>query len=473
MDILIFFAATFSGVFLGIITGLIPGIHVNTIASLMVGISAFIYSIGLSPLSIAAFIAAVAVTHAFFDYIPTLFLGIPNDETFALLPGHQMVKEGRGLTAINLSLNGSGLGIILSIAILVTVLAIELTGVQAFSWLENFIKPHMFWILVVVSLILILSEDYKLWALFIFLSSGLYGLVVLSSPLLPSSDAAFSSLFPALAGIFGISGIILSLFDKTATIPDQKIAEKSSLTTGETYSSSIRGASAGMIVGLLPGLGGANAATLLLLVERFIGKTKKTNNHSETYIVTTSAINTSDTLFGIAALYFIEKSRSGASVAMSQLFNGDFTKSALISVICSIAIASLISYVLIRKYSKYIAHFIARLDFSSLNIAVLIFLSLLIYFTTGLWGIIVMIGGTLLGMLPPLLNVRRAQAMGFFLMPVILFYSGSQREITTFLLLEAKVMPPESIEIESIGMYVAISIVSGMLGYFIFKAVKK
>jgi hypothetical protein len=35
-----------------------------------------------------------------------------------------------------------------------------------------------------------------------------------------------------------------------------------------------------------------------------------------------SAINTSDTLFGIAALYMIEKSRSGDSSALGQLIKG-------------------------------------------------------------------------------------------------------------------------------------------------------
>lgn len=49
-----------------------------------------------------------------------------------------------------------------------------------------------------------------------------------------------------------------------------------------------------------------------------------------------------------------------------------------------------------------------------------------------------MLGGAFLGMLPQLLNVRRAQAMGFFLLPVILFYSGYQREIVTFLHLEVE-----------------------------------
>ena len=44
-------------------------------------------------------------------------------------------------------------------------------------------------------------------ALFVFLCSGIYGLVVLGSPLVPNSNAAFSGLFPASTGILGQIGV--------------------------------------------------------------------------------------------------------------------------------------------------------------------------------------------------------------------------------------------------------------------------
>lgn len=119
MELLFILLAIIIGVITGVFTGLIPGIHVNTIAALMVSISGVLYSFGLSSITIAVFIAVVAITHAFFDYIPSLFIGVPNDEVFALLPGHRLVKQGRGLEAIELSMKGSLNGVFFSVFALI------------------------------------------------------------------------------------------------------------------------------------------------------------------------------------------------------------------------------------------------------------------------------------------------------------------------------------------------------------------
>jgi putative membrane protein len=465
MDVLIIVLAILIGFVTGVITGLIPGLHVNTIAALMVSISTLLYGIGMDSVSIAVFIASVAVTHAFFDYIPSLFLGVPNDEVFSLLPGHRLVKRGKGLEAIDLSIKGSWNGIKYGILVLLICLLLGLLDINLLGSLDDNINPYLFWIMLTISLILIVTEKKKAWALFIFLCSGIFGILVLGSPLVPNSNSAFSGLFPALTGIFGVSGIILTLFEKVDKMPVQMENLSSPLRKGEIKISSIRGTTAGMAVGMLPGLGAANAATLLLLIEKLLGKRKENDNSEYTYIVTTSAINTSDTLFGIAALYFIEKTRSGASVAMSQLFDGQFSTIGLIAVIIAIAIAGLLSLILMKRYSLYFARFLSGMNYRALNLAILVFLFTLVYFTTGVWGLVIMIGGAFLGMMAPILNVSRAQAMGFFLVPVILFYSGYQREISTLLHTEAKVMLPKEIGISNVGIYIGTSILSALSVY--------
>jgi len=52
---------------------------------------------------------------------------------------------------------------------------------------------------------------------------------------------------------------------------------------------------------------------------------------------------------------------------------------------------------------------------------------------TGFWGFLVLTAGTLLGMTAPLSGVRRTQAMGFLLVPTILFYSGLTAPVVTLL----------------------------------------
>ena len=94
MNLILCIPSLLFGVLFGIISGLTPGIHVNVVASLMV---AFYASASLGKelsLPISIFIVAVSITHAFFDYLPSLFLGVPTDEVYALLPGQRLIKVG-------------------------------------------------------------------------------------------------------------------------------------------------------------------------------------------------------------------------------------------------------------------------------------------------------------------------------------------------------------------------------------------
>ena len=84
----------------------------------------------------------------------------------------------------------------------------------------------------------------------------------------------------------------------------------------------LRGGVAGLVVGLLPGLGAANAATLLLLAEKWFGRRATEDEQDRAYLVTTSSLNTAEALFAIAALYLIGRSRSGASIAVEQVLGG-------------------------------------------------------------------------------------------------------------------------------------------------------
>jgi putative membrane protein len=98
--------AIFSGILSGTFTGLIPGIHINLIGTLLVGFSTTLFS-GINPIYFVVFIVAMAITHTFVDFIPSIFLGCPDTETeLSILPGHQLLKEGKGYEAVMLSIYG-------------------------------------------------------------------------------------------------------------------------------------------------------------------------------------------------------------------------------------------------------------------------------------------------------------------------------------------------------------------------------
>ena len=78
------------GIILGIFSGLIPGIHSNTIASVL-------STLPIPPEAFAFIIVAVLGAHTIFQFFPSIFLSIPDDTVVAsVLPGHRMALEGRG-----------------------------------------------------------------------------------------------------------------------------------------------------------------------------------------------------------------------------------------------------------------------------------------------------------------------------------------------------------------------------------------
>jgi putative membrane protein len=109
--------ALFIGIFFGTITGLLPGIHTNLIAIILLGASPFLL-IYLTPLALIIFIASMAITHTFVDFIPSIYLGAPDEDTvLSIMPGHKFLLKGRGHEAILLTLTGSAVAIIILIFI--------------------------------------------------------------------------------------------------------------------------------------------------------------------------------------------------------------------------------------------------------------------------------------------------------------------------------------------------------------------
>src|SRR3972149_4948805 len=104
------------GFILGIISGLIPGIHVNNFSLILVAMSPLFMELGFAPFYIAVIILSNSVTQTFLDIIPSIFLGAPEADTaLAVLPGHQLLMEGRGAEAVRLSAIGSAGAVVIAL----------------------------------------------------------------------------------------------------------------------------------------------------------------------------------------------------------------------------------------------------------------------------------------------------------------------------------------------------------------------
>jgi len=289
----------------------------------------------------------------------------------------------------------------------------------------------------------------------------------MGSPLIPSGDQApFSVLFPALAGLFGLSGLIQSLFENEVPLPEQQKYSPSKINKKETLKNSIVGTAGGMIVGFLPGLGSANAATMLLLIQDKFGKKRETQEeNSQNYLISTSALNTADAIFAIVALYLINKSRSGASIAIKQLM-GELDQGITLTIVLSMLAASILSFFIIKYTYQIVIKIFSMLNYKALTLSVICFLVLFIFQTTGIWGIVVSVSATFLGMIAPVVNARRAQAMGYFMIPVMLHYSGFQADIVSLLHLEAKVSISRPPSLSRIAIMLGTSLVLSIAIYF-------
>ncbi len=394
--------AVLLGIFAGIITGLIPGVHINLISLLLVSLSG--YFLGFThPLILGVFIIAMAVTHTFLDIIPSVFLGAPDADTaLAVLPGHRLLLKGMGYEAVKLATIGSLL------CLCSTVFIIPLL-VPIVPFIYSLIQPFMGWILVVVVLFMILKEtglDKKFWAIVVFFLSGILGMIVLEMPKLEQP------LFGMLSGLFGISILVTSLFQKVE-IPKQRITEMIKINKKDILKVIGVGTFSGSLTALFPGLGAAQAA--------IIGSQLLRKIEEYSFIVLVGGINTVNFVFSLVTLLALGKARNGAVLAVLEILK-EIDLNGMIVFLCTALIAGGIATFLALGITRIFAKYITKVNYQMLCVLViLLIISLVFYFSSWL-GLFVLIVSTFIGMIPSFTGVKKSFAMGCLLLPVILFF---------------------------------------------------
>ncbi|MFH1786128.1 MAG: tripartite tricarboxylate transporter permease [archaeon] len=386
-----------AGICVGTFTGLVPGIHVNTVVAALLGAR-----LRYDPLLLSVFIFSVAITHTFLDFVPSVLLGVPSEDTaLAILPAHRMVLAGRAAEAIKLTLIGS-------IACLALGAALMPLYLKAIPAVYGAIEPHLGYILVSCSVILILSEggDKRLWAAAVFLCSGALGMA--SMRMLQIREP----LLPLLTGLFGFSLILLNLRNKVQ-IPVQVDARvdiaKASLARGI-----FGGTLAGSIVGFLPGFGPSQAA---VMAGALVG-----NKSDREFLVTLGGINTANMLFTLVAFLTIGKTRSGAVAGISRLIGIDMQSTLLL--IGAALLAGGISLAVGMKMAVVFPKAIRRIDYTKLNAAVATGVFLIVAALSGLFGIAVLLTATALGLAAHFAGVRKMHLMGALIVPAALWFLG-------------------------------------------------
>lgn len=398
LDIL---ALAILGCLLGIITGLAPGVHVNTVA--VVGLSVFPH-LSLSPIQFAVVMVAMTVTHSFLDFIPAIFLGAPEEATaLSVLPAHRLLLQGKALDAVKLTALGSLLGLGFALLLLAPTLAI----IPAIYY---GLRGYIGYVLAAAVVVLVLREREKhkiVWAAGIFLLSGCFGLLMFDLRILSTTQV----LFPAFAGLFGISNLINSLKEKATKIPQSKFT--SVRIKPAHLSAGFFGALAGLLVGLLPAM---SPSQLGVLMSSLIG------TEVGTFLVYLSAINTSDAIFSFVSLYTINNPRSGVATMVGKVLDLGFDELLLL---CGVtAFSAVFATFLHLRLGRIALDFVGRIDYRLLSIATLALVFSLLYLLTGWFGVLLAVLATAIGLLPILSGVSRTHCMGALLLPTIFYYVG-------------------------------------------------
>jgi putative membrane protein len=389
------------GIISGTFTGLIPGIHVNLVSVSVVGVSGFVLSY-VSPLSVAVFIVAMAVTHTFLDAIPSIFLGMPSDDmALAVMPGHRLLIKGMGHEAVKMTVIGSLLCLI-SAVLIAPLLAIVFPIIYAKT------RGYISLILVIVAIVMLSREkglNKLFWACVVFAFAGILGMIVWVSEI-------NQPLFPLLSGLFGLSTIIMSL-SRNVEVPLQRITYELKPSKWAILGAVAAGTISGSFTALFPGIGASQAAviatSLYMKTEEYV------------YLIIVGGVNTVNFVVGIVTFYTLDKARNGGVVAVMDVLGRIDAKTALLFISVAL-IAGGISAVLALKFSIILAGIIGKVNYPRICVILIVFITALATIISGPLGLFVLIVSAAIGIMPHLVNVGKRHCMGCLLLPVIVYF---------------------------------------------------
>lgn len=391
-----------AGIIIGTFTGITPGIHINTVTAILVANLGIFASV--STFALISFVVSLAMTHTVLDFIPSILTGATDSESFlSVLPGHELLKEGKGKEAVLLVL----IGIITSIPLIAIISPIFIKVVPLLYQKIIYVIPFL---LIFISIYTIAREE-KVWtALSIFIATGLLGYASLNSPVK-------EPLLPLLGGLFGGSSIIISLSQKTKIPKQDSIKLPKFKEIKKDYFKSIIGSIiSSPLCSFLPGIGSGHAATIS---SEIVPQSRKS------FLMMLGTINILVMVLSFTTLYLLNKTRTGAAAAIKSIA-GDISSTQLLNImIISIITIVLTSFVAIFLTNLFLK-IIEKIDYSKISIIMLLILIIAIIILSNWHGFLIFLTSTAWGIFAILSNVRRINMMGVLLIPTILIYLTNQ-----------------------------------------------
>lgn len=386
-------AFVLAGCLLGVITGMLPGLHVNNLSLVL------LLLFPTMPSNIIGLIVAMAITHSFFDFLPSIVLGAPDSESYlSVLPGHRFLLRGKAYEALLLTIAGglfAGIGAI----ILAPLFSFSL------SLAKEFLPKIIPFILIIVLIFMVVfSRNIKSSALVILLSSllGVFVLRYLSIK---------NGLMALIIGFFALSTLLMSVVKKP-NIRKQEV-EKRAISLKDSVRGSLLAIAGASTIAIMPSIGPGQAAFIL---SKIFGKIK-----TQAYLVMLGGINTCNLIFSLFVLYTLGKSRTGIALAIS---NASITAKELFLFYGAFLIAIAFSVIVLKAIGSELLKRIHKVSYRKISFAVLCSLFIFVFFSSGPIGLLCSIVACFISIYATSNRVRRTNCMAFLMVPTILFYMG-------------------------------------------------
>ncbi|MGQ0535539.1 MAG: tripartite tricarboxylate transporter permease [Methanobacteriota archaeon] len=256
-------------------------------------------------------------------------------------------------------------------------------------------------------------------AALVFLLSGAYGLVLRGLPAGSPFGLPGSVLFPALTGLFAVPALALAARSPRPPPPQPRIPDAEP--PRRVFGATVVGVLAAPLVAFVPGLTASQAATVAFL--------SRPTARAEEALVTLSAVGAAVSVFDLGAWFVASRARSGALIAAEALVPGPSwvdaaPPSEALALLAAALVGAGVGALTIVAATRVLADRSERVLSRRTNLAVLVFLVLLVAAFTGPIGVAVLGVGATIGALPWMLGIRRGHLVGVLLVPVLAAHWG-------------------------------------------------
>lgn len=365
------------GVLIGATAGLIPGLHPNNIAPILI-------TLPLANPELFNFTAAAAAAFTVTSHIPSILLGAPTGENLATLPGHRFTNLGKGPKAVELTLKGTLISILLT-----PIIAIP------FLTLAPEIYPTLSHILPFILISATIITIKKPQGIIITALAGALGLIALED----------TTIMPMLTGFFGMSTLAIAITRENQP-KKQRITTENKKPLKTTRSATLSTVLS-TFFGAIPAISSAITAT----VGKAFGKMNK-----EEYLSFIGASNTTYVTISFLTLISLGKTRTGSTVALATT---QFPQNPVNTLIV-IMVSSSLAYASIKTTLPTITRLINKISYRKLIAIAIITLISLNMLLTNLKGLLVLATATAIGITTIKTQASRINCMASLTIPTAL-----------------------------------------------------